>query len=399
MGDVLLTDGMQRSTLAVTRSLGKRGVDITICEDRLPCLSSSSKYCHSAFECPSPFHYPTEFIETLIEQLQKKKYDLLIPMTDITGYLIGNNVDRISLYTRISMVNWETYRLVNDKGKLISLCQKLSIPTPTTFFFERIEDIANSASEFSFPMIIKPRRSIYLTSKGWIKTSIEYASSHDDLIEKLKNWDDSLPFPMVQERIAGPGCGAFFLFNNGEEKVAFFHKRLREKPPSGGVSVLRESIPVHPKMEEYAVRLLKSLNWHGVAMVEFKQDLRDDLPKLMEINARFWGSLQLAIDSGVDFPYKFYQMAINGDTLPVIGYNTGIKTRWLLGDLDHLLSRIFKISSLLNLPEGYPNRLATLFNFLLFYQSGMKYEILKRDDIRPFFFEAKEWMKMLFAGE
>ena len=37
-------------------------------------------------------------------------------------------------------------------------------------------------------------------------------------------------------------------------------------------------------------------------MVEFKLDARDGVAKLMEINGRFWGSLQLAVDAGVDFP-------------------------------------------------------------------------------------------------
>jgi hypothetical protein len=36
-------------------------------------------------------------------------------------------------------------------------------------------------------------------------------------------------------------------------------------------------------------------------MVEFKDDGVNP-PCLMEINGRFWGSLQLAIDAGVDFP-------------------------------------------------------------------------------------------------
>ena len=50
--------------------------------------------------------------------------------------------------------------------------------------------------------------------------------------------------------------------------------------------------------------LLDELNWHGVAMVEFKVT-EDGTPYLMEINTRFWGSLQLAIDAGVDFPYNY----------------------------------------------------------------------------------------------
>lgn len=37
-------------------------------------------------------------------------------------------------------------------------------------------------------------------------------------------------------------------------------------------------------------------------MVEWKVDLRDGRPKLMEINPRFWGSLELAVRSGVNFP-------------------------------------------------------------------------------------------------
>ena len=84
--------------------------------------------------------------------------------------------------------------------------------------------------------------------------------------------------------------------------VAFFaHKRLRERPPWGGVSVLSESAEPDPRLKALARQLLDDACWHGVAMVEFKV-APDGTPYLMEINTRFWGSLQLAIDAGVDFP-------------------------------------------------------------------------------------------------
>jgi predicted ATP-grasp superfamily ATP-dependent carboligase len=76
---------------------------------------------------------------------------------------------------------------------------------------------------------------------------------------------------------------AFFLFDRGEPKACFFHRRIREKPPSGGVSVLRKSIPVDLKIKEYGIQLLKLLNWHGVAMVEFELDERDNTPRLSDI--------------------------------------------------------------------------------------------------------------------
>lgn len=393
MGNVLVTDGRQRSTLALVRSLGKKGINITVGEDELPCLASKSKYCRYAFKYPSPIFHPYDFIESLMVELQREKYDLLIPMTDITSCLIAEHKKKLSAFTKIPMVDWEIFNRASDKGEVISLSQKLSLPVPKTYFVRQIDEIIKMAPDFSYPVIIKPRRSKYLIQSGWVNTSVDYAYSLDEITGKLRSFDPFLPLPLIQERIQGPGSGAFFLFNHGEEKAFFFHKRLREKPPSGGVSVLRESIPVHPKMKEYAVRLLKALNWHGVAMVEFKLDEKDNLPKIMEINARFWGSLQLAIDSGVNFPYLLYRMETEGVIDPVTEYKTGIKTRWLMGDLDHLLSRVFKSDKKLNLPKGFPSRLTTLREFLKFSQDNMNYEILIRDDLGPAYFEIKEYVR------
>ena len=107
---------------------------------------------------------------------------------------------------------------------------------------------------------------------------------------------------MLQERIRRPRHRCVRLLSRGRAVALFSHRRLRERPPWGGVSVLSESIALCPDARDYAHSLLDDLGWHGVAMVEFKRDARDGVPKLMEINGRFWGSLQLAIDAGVDFP-------------------------------------------------------------------------------------------------
>jgi predicted ATP-grasp superfamily ATP-dependent carboligase len=67
-------------------------------------------------------------------------------------------------------------------------------------------------------------------------------------------------------------------------------------------------------------------------MVEFKKDSRDGTYKLMEINAKFWGSLDLSIASGVDFPYLTVIMALEGDIQPVLEYNKDMKFRWPFPD-------------------------------------------------------------------
>src|SRR5258705_11049078 len=101
----------------------------------------------------------------------------------------------------------------------------------------------------------------------------------------------------------------FALFDRGRLVAEFAPRRLREKPPAGGASVLSESRPVDPGLRDFAVRMLGPLGWHGVAMMEYKQDRRNGECVLIEVNGRFWGSLELAVDAGVDFPFLAFQLA------------------------------------------------------------------------------------------
>jgi hypothetical protein len=120
-------------------------------------------------------------------------------------------------------------------------------------------------------------------------------------------------YPLIlQQRIVGPGTGIFLLLWDGRVRAVFAHRRLREKPPAGGVSVYRESIVADPALVERSRRLLARLHWQGVAMVEFKIDAFTGTPYLMEINGRFWGSLQLAIDAGIDLDGRRSQPLVVG---------------------------------------------------------------------------------------
>ena len=158
---------------------------------------------------------------------------------------------------------------------------------------------------------------------------------------------------MIQEKIIGPGTGLFTLYDTNRHLALFSHRRIREKPPSGGVSVVSESVPLDKEMVAAADKLLSAVGWTGVAMVEFKRDLKDGKAKLMEINGRFWGTLQLAVSSGVDFPVlllEYLQGKPPAD--PIANYEIGHKLKWFLGTLDHLIIRLKNRDIDLNLPPN-----------------------------------------------
>ena len=88
---------------------------------------------------------------------------------------------------------------------------------------------------------------------------------------------------LLQEFIPGHGEGIFLLAHRGRSLIRFAHRRLREKPPTGGVSVVSESIAIDPELLAQSERLLEELNWTGVAMIEFRR-APNGRATLMEIN-------------------------------------------------------------------------------------------------------------------
>jgi hypothetical protein len=110
-------------------------------------------------------------------------------------------------------------------------------------------------------------------------------------------------------------------------------------PPAGRVY---RGHPRRSILVERSPRRCSTLGFEGVAMVEYKVETASGTPYLMEINGRFWGSLQLAVDAGVDFPRLLAESALGADTGPVPAYKVGVRSRWWWGDVDQLLTRLIR---------------------------------------------------------
>jgi predicted ATP-grasp superfamily ATP-dependent carboligase len=173
------------------------------------------------------------------------------------------------------------------------------------------------------------------------------------MVEAYKQLSQLYGSMLVQEFIPNGGeFGIYVLMNDDSEPRAYTaQRRIRSYPYYGGPSTLRETFQdeVSERAKGIAFSLLKAMKWRGVAMVEFRIDPRDNTPKLMEVNPRFWGSLQLSILSGVDFPWLYYTMLREGDVKPVMSYKSNVECRWLLpGDI---LWYVTTPGKLKNLPE------------------------------------------------
>ncbi|MDC8447059.1 MAG: ATP-grasp domain-containing protein [Nitrospira sp.] len=389
---VLVTDGNERAALAATRGLGQVGIPVIVAAETESSLAGASRYCTDKWKYPSPLSDPSGFIESVKSAIQVNRVSSVFSISDSTTQVLARVKEELGP-AGAAIPSWEAYDLVSDKYRLVELAQQLSVPTPDTFFVPdgNVNAVAEQITQY--PVVVKPGRSLAQVDGRWTKTNVHFVSSRNELMELYKRTAYlSLP-SLIQRKIEGTGQGIFGIFDQGKPLALFAHRRIREKPPAGGVSVFRESIALPEPMTGYAVRLLEQVTWHGVAMVEFKVDRESGVPMLMEINGRFWGSLQLAIDAGLNLPHLLHRM-VNGvsEVVPRDSYQVGTKSRWLLGDLDHLLLRVTRSKERLDLPRTAESRWRCLRNFCKLSGSDLHYEIERRDDVGPAKLEYRAWL-------
>ncbi|MBA3557838.1 MAG: ATP-grasp domain-containing protein [Gemmatimonadaceae bacterium] len=388
---VLVTDGEQRASLALVRSLGRAGNKVYTCSTRGRSLAGASRYCVDEAAVANALTSPEIFVADIQRLIRDWGVDILLPVTEASLLVLLPERERLAVC--VPFADADSVRSISDKAHLLEAAPSVGIAIPQQRVIRDTSEWAALIEQgLCFPVVLKPARSVAYHNGGSVKLAVRHAATRLQLEDEIRALDPAAYPVLVQQRIVGPGVGIFLLLWNGELIATFSHRRLREKPPAGGVSVYRESIAANPALVARSRALLGLFAWRGVAMIEYKLDAATGTPYLMEVNGRFWGSLQLAIDAGVDFPVLLTQAALDERPTPVSHYKTGVRSRWWWGDVDHLMARLRRTDVELSLPPGLPGRLGTLRDFFTLWRPGDRNEVLRFGDPAPFIRETIEWM-------
>lgn len=383
---VLVLDGNEFSTLAIIRSLGRQKLNITVGSelDTVQPISKYSKFASELYLYPDPLKHANDFIEHIIQFLSQNTFDLVIPVTEKTSLLLAKHKSKIEQFTRLAIPDVETLELVSNKSQTFTIAKKENVPIPHSIDVDNIDELNRIVNTLKYPIVIKPSRSVSESNSDTrTKLVVQYAFNEQELLKKCQAILRYTPV-ILQAYFRGDGVGVEVLANHGEIILSFQHLRLHEMPLTGGGSCLRKSVPVNPQLLEYATRLIKHLNWHGVAMLEFKHNSETQQSCLMEINGRFWGSLPLAVDSGADFPYQLYRLLVLNDvSIRTTAIQIGRLNRKLKDDFYWLLVVLFRRD---NNPLIVWAKLPQLFkDFLLIFSNKHRFDSFAYDDSKPFF--------------
>jgi len=340
---------------------------------------------------PDPLADPSAFVEAVANAVAAHEARVVIPVTDASALALLACRQRLAPAI-IPMPDVATFQRISDKGALREHAERAGVAFPPQHEVRDVAEARALAATLRYPIVLKPSRSVGEAHGARVKMSVRHASGPAALEAHL----DTLPaqaYPLLlQQRIVGPGVGVFVLRWNGERVATFMHRRLREKPPSGGVSVYAESITADENLIARATALVDAFDWCGVAMVECKIDRATGTPYLMEVNGRFWGSLQLAIDAGVDFPVLLVRLALGETARGPDRYRVGVDGRWWWGEVDHLLARLRHSNASLALPPDAPGRGRAVVDFLGSCLRFAPDQVFRLSDPMPFVLESVRWL-------
>ncbi len=328
-GRAIITFSRGWQTLVATRSLGRRGVEVITGDEYAMTAASFSKYSVADFRYPNPTKEPEAFLDTLEKVvIEHKPADdatpyVLMPIHKET-YLIARHRERFEPHISVPVPQIEHIEQVHNKGTLAAYAMQRGLPTPKTWIPQDMPQFESMASQIELPAFVKLRESAAGVGIRKVKTSDDLKSTFKEFVEHFKLREQD--YPIIQQGVPGDDYCVTTLFDHGRMVASMTYRGLRAFPAERGATVMRETVDA-PAMEKVAAELMGSIGWHGVAELDFRwEGTPEAQPHLIEVNPRFFGGLIQSVESGWDYPWLLFQLAVKGHIDPVTKILKDVRT-------------------------------------------------------------------------
>jgi predicted ATP-grasp superfamily ATP-dependent carboligase len=382
--DALVIDASLRQALVATRSLGRSGLRVATAESpelshpRLGAPAFASRWSKWDAVLPSYHENPDKYAGSVLELAGSHGTRVVLPSID--GSIAALRPWRSRFEQRgvtLALPAEPALAMANDKERTLAAARELGISGPRTVSISGPNDVAAALAEVGLPAVIKPTQSWACGASTSFRVTpiavVNDAEAHRyvDLLCRLGS------SAIVQQWVGGLRESVNLLYAGGQLRAAIAQVCYRAAPVLGGVSVIRETIPLADELMHPAVALIEAMELEGYSEVEFRRDAAGRL-LIMEINARLTAGMELAIRAGVDFPVMVWRWAA-GQQIPVpSGYRSGVRMRFLGGDVEWLWENI----KCQRRPDSVPPARATMM-FAREFLRPQGYDYVDRSDVKP----------------
>jgi len=296
MHTILLASGASRKSLAIARSLRTAGYRVAAFFHRKHPFMYSRLFDKTIFLDAD--RESEEYADYIFRSILMTDADLLIPVDFVDVVAVSRHIDLFDGVAKVASPPYKAIAEVSNKAGLADLIPKLGLTYPRTIKIENENDI-DRISLLETPFVIK---GIGDASKP------EYIPSRDLALQVVKK---RVPC-IIQEFITGDGHGYYTVAVNGMPCMEFMHRRVVELDPIGGPSMMACKF-YDPELASLGRRIVEHLEWTGPIMVEFRRESESGDYYVMEINPKFWGSIDLPVSLGYHFPVALAKYYLEGE--------------------------------------------------------------------------------------
>jgi predicted ATP-grasp superfamily ATP-dependent carboligase len=305
--NILITSAIWKATLTCMKSFAKKGHSVSLLSDNEYSPGLFSKFCSEKIISPKERDREA-YMEFLLSLVKTRKYDLLIPISDLCMEYFIESQQELSKYVKILLPPKEAVYIALNKDKTYRFANENGIPIPETHFPQTLSEVEQIANYIAYPCMVK-------NPKGWGGRGHAYINSKETLVSFFNKFSENgAVWPIVQKFIKSPSNSFLAFCKAGEVLDFFMYQRIRQYPETTGSTVLAKSI-FDERVLEISKSLIRKLSWDGPLSLDFfiTEDKRF---LLSEINPRFSGLIEFAYACGIDFPSEYLELISGNDFKP-----------------------------------------------------------------------------------
>jgi D-aspartate ligase len=244
-----------------------------------------------------------EWVSNINKEVKKFDIDIIMPIYEEAIKKLVNNSHLIYENRLCVLPSPENFKIAFHKGLLTEHMIKCKIQSSKSVLVSPGTVFSNELIEF--PVLIKPA-SDTRDGEGIIKFH-----NRDNLIKYFNENKFKFDY-LVEEYIEGYDLGCSVLCNKGEILAFTIQKGFlwRERAYTAQIGL---EFVYEPDLYNKIKNLMKSLKWSGIANIDLRYDERTDEFRVLEINPRFWATLDASLVAGVNFPYLYCLHSLGGD--------------------------------------------------------------------------------------
>jgi len=350
---VLIPTGFEPGSYSCVRSFARRDIHTIVASEHENVPAAGSRFCDEHLLIPSPYDDLLAYKDALIGIAARSDVKTIMPLRAHDPYLFATYADEFNRYVDLPSPDSELLGVVHDRLQLAAAAEAAGVAVPETQLLTEVDD-------WSPERIIKSRYNLLTNT-----TQSGYTSAESETVKTVTHLDpgeqpdtealigEMNHVPIAQEYIRSDSEYVFgALYDHGEPLATFQHRQIRGDSYTGGGGVYRETVSI-PELETAGRTLLDSLDYHGLACIEFMEAVDTGEFVLTEINPRLWQSLPCAVQAGADFPY-YYSLLSQGRADEINhSYEVGVGSHLLYGELGYLLSILREDSPLVDKPSFF----------------------------------------------